>query len=150
MGSRFTPRATLQATPAVCDTREGPRRPGPNLPVKWTLPDILHALYLVPDVHEISTRMAPYSATLRRVAEGAFDYAGEARFWNEPTFLGWSVDPSSDRMGASIAYFFPGNNAWRYQDILYEGPWPNFKTQWQKMAHSAAPRLQQASIRVML
>lgn len=133
MSNRFTPRGTLQATPAVCKVNKPPvQRPNAG-PEPWQLPDILHAWGLFPDPNQISTRVIPYSLTLTRQGVGVDTWSGDNFIWNTVARWDYSLDHATGVHNATIRLNPIPQVFWFYGNFQYPGKWPQFNTDWQNI-----------------
>jgi hypothetical protein len=130
MSNRFTPRATLQATPDVCDTRKPPNRRPQSGPTKWNLPTKLQAWLLCPDPHQVSTRVIGYTVTLLEAAVGSDTWEGGIDIWNTASRVTFNMPSNTGICEATIEFYPLLQAIWKYQNVPYQGPWPAFNTGW--------------------
>lgn len=128
MSSKFTPRRTLQKTPAVCESRQPPRQRSPSLPIRWNIPDTIYMVGTFADLDNLGRPPQQRTATLYRIGTGTDEWFGSFETWGRPATARFGMPNATGVMGILIDTSFPGNATWSWNNIPYDGPWPQFQT----------------------
>lgn len=133
MGSRFTPRRTLQKTPAVCEKNYPPgSRPAASVLARQ-LPGLTHLYYQIPPTVGFSPNFQTGFITLQQVNPTNAVWVGECEV--DGTTLTWfaGFDPINEEI--QIGLLNPPDPIARLyiQNYDYSGPWPQFDTGHQEL-----------------
>lgn len=126
MGSKFSPRSTLQKTPKVCEKNYPPgSRPAVAI-LAGTLPGITHLWYNLPPIVGFSTIRQEGFITLLQVDPLIATWQAQESM--QGGVLTWSAGFDSINQQIQIDLLNPPDPIARLyvQNQEYEGPWPQF------------------------
>lgn len=128
MSSRFTPRRTLQATPAVCISTNPPGRRPPNFPARFQLPDQLTLVASTPGQPGTPIPFPFYAITLRRVTPGVDVWHGDPPSLPYDWFWSFGLNSITGAIELAMHDATISLDIAKWPGYVYDEPWPQFQT----------------------